>query len=425
MLRLEEKVSHFDRVPSYADWDRRPFGTKTLLEDNLRSFERSHQEQIDSATTLDTKGRIVATQSLQLSSAWVTHFISFIDETYQSFMKQHTFTEEKAWELTTQLGRRVFLEIASLRNGIITAICIGADAQEQISRLVFWAIFRCHDIMKSFKDANFCDHPAIAGEYMKFLTANSGYEVIGQLVSKIESLTTSLAEAVKAAAAATKQAGIASNAVDEMKKRFTEIERQLTKINTETKNRKWDSVIEARGSRKRMSSPACLGPTPVKKSATFRNECAERVLNQGGKRFEIGFLNARFPLTVYIYFENFPIWLFSLDVAWCKKLVILGHESETALLSLFFSSERALLVTLLAPFSKLDKLLFAVNVTISKASAQLIFLSGSLFPYLLDVIDSFSDHVVLGVCDEHYSGRLRNGRPTASNTIDAQRLTAL
>lgn len=219
-------TSHFEGVASYARWDEQITGTRDVIAETLRQFEITHQEQIETGTFPDTKARTIATQSLLLASGWITKFLGYIDDTYKNLMKQHTFTAAQSW-LTTLLGRRVLIEVSVPRNGIITAVQIGVDSQDQISKLVLWPIVRSHDIMKKYKDANFADHPSIAAEYVKFLTAHSGYEVISQLSGQVVSLQEELVVAVKTAESAKKQASNAMNLVDELNKTFQALEKKF------------------------------------------------------------------------------------------------------------------------------------------------------------------------------------------------------
>lgn len=148
-------ISHFDRVASFAAWDENQCGLKDVIKDQLGSFEISHQEEIDANTDKDSKVRAVATQALQTSVLWITQFINYIDDTYKGFMRQHTFTTSKAWELVTQLGRRIFLEVSLPRVGVCTSITVGRDNPILfMHKLVLWPILRSHDIMKAFKDAS-------------------------------------------------------------------------------------------------------------------------------------------------------------------------------------------------------------------------------------------------------------------------------
>lgn len=206
----------FNGIPNYSAWENSSEGTKELIAEHLATFKTLHQNDIDEYTLPETKGRDLASKSLVLAVCWIRSFVTYIDDTYKSFMRQHTFTPEKAWELTTQLGCRIFIEVSVPRNGVLTSFNIGKN--EKINKLTFWPIIRCNDIMKAFQDARFEDHPTIAGEYVKFLTANSGSEVISKVLIRLDKQDGDIATAGKSAKAAEKLASSAFNSADEQKR---------------------------------------------------------------------------------------------------------------------------------------------------------------------------------------------------------------
>lgn len=62
---------------------------------------------------------------------------------------------------------------------------------------------------------------------------------------------------------------------------------------------------------------------------------------------------------------------------------------------------------------------------VSLGTFPLFLISGSLFPYVLNLLVYYSDHLLIGVVDAHYSGCLRNGRPTSRCDSDAKLLMDL
>lgn len=92
----------------------------------------------------------------------------------------------------------------------------------------------------------------------------------------------------------------------------------------------------------------------VKAPPSHRNE----VLNPGSKRLEIGYFNAKNPLTVYILAEGFPVWLLSLDATWCCGLILVGATSLEVFLLPFSQGLRDMLLLLLEPFLRNRSLSF-------------------------------------------------------------------
>lgn len=219
-------MTHFDEVESFAAWDRRSSGNCDAIKDNLNLFERSHQQLIAAIPEEYARGKVLAARALNASFRWITEFHSYLDETYKSFASLSSFDEKKAWELTTQLGRRILIEVAVPRNGIASAVTVGHNAKSQLNKLVFWPILQSHDVMNLFLDANFEDHPTISAEYVKFLTANLGGDSDAK---NNKELKEELATALKNLAKAQTSLSTAMNKIDELNKKFREFETRLTK----------------------------------------------------------------------------------------------------------------------------------------------------------------------------------------------------
>lgn len=216
--KTSKRVSHFDKVDSHIDWANQHYGTKALITNALNGFEISHQIQINTHWPDETnRGRILATKALSTAGSWIREFISYIDATYNSFHLHSSFSAERSWELTTQLGRRILIDMAAPREGVSTAIKIG-QGNSRCNNIVFWPMLRAHDVGKAFKDAKFGDDPSIAGEYVKFLVSSSGSD---------SSLREELAVAFKLATKANDASVRALNLLDEHhKKKFAELDKK-------------------------------------------------------------------------------------------------------------------------------------------------------------------------------------------------------
>lgn len=135
--KASKGVSHFNKVDAHVNWANQYYGTKALITNALNSFEITHQNQINSHWPDEmNRGRILATKVLSSSGSWIREFISYIDATFTSFHTHSNFSTERSWELTTQLGRRIFIDIAAPREGVSTAINIGQGDTK--NKLVIW-----------------------------------------------------------------------------------------------------------------------------------------------------------------------------------------------------------------------------------------------------------------------------------------------
>jgi hypothetical protein len=59
---------------------------------------------------------------------------------------------------------------------------------QQIAQVTFWATLKSLDVMSRIRKYNFKDDPVVSSELVKFLTVNTGFEVVEQLSAKMKTL---------------------------------------------------------------------------------------------------------------------------------------------------------------------------------------------------------------------------------------------
>jgi hypothetical protein len=106
--------------------------------EELLVFEEAHQKLIDQTLNQECKAYNLAQQALNNSVAWIIHLIGYMEDAYKALIQQNKFTIEKAWQLVTQLARRIFLEVSRPRISINTTFKVGDN--EQIGYLILWPI---------------------------------------------------------------------------------------------------------------------------------------------------------------------------------------------------------------------------------------------------------------------------------------------
>ena len=212
---LADNASHLSKVPTHKSWANGTGGLKKAIEKKLSRLKSSLREVIGIELGPGTIAYAVAVEALEKSISWIGSFLSFLDQTYESLHVQSNFSSPRAWSLTTQLGRRVFSDLHSVRVGTTKAMGKGRRA---ICPVILWSVFRTHDKMAAFEVANFEDHPSIASEYVKFLATNSGLEVVSKLEDEVGSLKSKVKELEKMVSAATVKADKASSTADVVKK---------------------------------------------------------------------------------------------------------------------------------------------------------------------------------------------------------------
>lgn len=97
------------------------------------------------------------------------------------------FMKRQAWALTMQLVQQVWNDLYFLRLGALDNV---GGNQSSMCKAVLWAVFRTHDLMETYKVANFDNHPSIISppEYVKFLATNLGFEQMEAVQKEIASL---------------------------------------------------------------------------------------------------------------------------------------------------------------------------------------------------------------------------------------------
>jgi hypothetical protein len=126
-----------------------------------------------------------ASLSHTYSMLWIEALIAFIDETY-SELTRAKFSEKQGWSLIIRLSSRILIEVAAPRSGVKQNFITGRI--DVISKQIFWAVIRSHDIMARYKDKSFKNDPLVSAEYVKFLIMNTWMELIDQLVKRVTTL---------------------------------------------------------------------------------------------------------------------------------------------------------------------------------------------------------------------------------------------
>lgn len=219
--------SHFDNIDSFEDWDLPIMGFRAKLKEELEDFEETHLRMIGEILSTDAPAYRIATMSVQASVTWIQSFITYLDETYMETSRLQSFTPARAWQLVTQIGRRILNEVGSPRIGVRKLFRVGDNAK--IAQAMFWPMVQSHEIMSRFKKANFKDDPAISNEFMKFLATNSGStDGLAPINSKLTKLESEIKESAKVAKGASTSATNSANKADEVKKTLTSLIQRIT-----------------------------------------------------------------------------------------------------------------------------------------------------------------------------------------------------
>jgi hypothetical protein len=159
--------------------------------------------------------------------SWIGAFITHLDNAHEHLHVQVGFTSPRAWALTAQLGHRIFSDLHSVRVGTMKSM---GSKPESICPAILWSVFRTHDKMAGFEDANFENHPSIASEFVKFLATNTGIEGMAVLQEEVAALKSKLKDAEKQATLASGKADEASSVADVAKKAAETLSKQVDRL---------------------------------------------------------------------------------------------------------------------------------------------------------------------------------------------------
>jgi hypothetical protein len=221
-----DNVSFFSKVPTHKVWAG-SFGLKKMIEKRLAKLKTSLREVLATELELGSMAYIVAVEALSKTISWIGAFITYLDNTYEHLHVQVGFTSARAWALTTQLGYRIFSDLHSVRVGTMKSM---GSKPESICPAILWSVFRTHDKMAGFEDANFENHPSIASEFVKFLATNTGIEGMAVLQEEVAALKSKLKDTEKQATLAFGKADKAASVADVAKKATETLSKQVDRL---------------------------------------------------------------------------------------------------------------------------------------------------------------------------------------------------
>ena len=160
--------------------------------------------------------------------------MSFVDTIYEKLFVYSKFTAEQGWSLTTQILDRICEDLFAPKEGVAAAMTVEDPAS--ICSHMLWSCFKTHDVMTTYMEYSFENHPAISAEYVKFLATNSGFDKVEKMESTVNGIKASVdkagADALKArqiADGASSQSGVVSKNLDAMSKRVAKMEDKVFK----------------------------------------------------------------------------------------------------------------------------------------------------------------------------------------------------
>lgn len=178
----ERNKSKLDQMPTFATWKSGGEGVRNYIVKQMNVNYNTMTQEISFALGRApefSKANALAVRCLNDTITFLTQLMNFVDTIYEKLVSESQFTVAQAWSLTTQILDRICEELYVPKEGVSGAMLI--DEPESVCCHILWAAFKTHDIMKSYIDSNFENHPVVSAEYVKFLATNSGTEKVEKL----------------------------------------------------------------------------------------------------------------------------------------------------------------------------------------------------------------------------------------------------
>ncbi|KAI2504191.1 hypothetical protein MHU86_10305 [Fragilaria crotonensis] len=165
---------------------------------------------------------------LNATITFLTQMLAFVDTIYDKLVSASKFTAEQGWSLTMKILDRICEDLFSPKEGVVVAMNVEEPAS--ICAHVLWSCFRTHDIMATYLEVNFENHPAISAEYVKFLATNSGFDKVERMETMMSGIKSQVDKAVSDVTKARSIADGAASAGSSAIKGLAELTKRVTKL---------------------------------------------------------------------------------------------------------------------------------------------------------------------------------------------------
>ena len=209
-------------LPSSKSWEDPKTGTgmKNRLKLMSSSVKQQVSRNIAHRLGAHPLAASVASYCLDASYSFVLALISWISDTHLE-LTTHGYDDALSWQLVTQVVYHIFsADMDKARNFVRESL--DAQSPKEMALAVLWGTFRTLEVAQEYMKHGFADHPSISSQYVKFLLTSKGEETAkleAKFALEIKALKELVAKATQAAKDAKAAAALASNGVDQLKKK--------------------------------------------------------------------------------------------------------------------------------------------------------------------------------------------------------------
>ncbi|KAI2495228.1 hypothetical protein MHU86_19282 [Fragilaria crotonensis] len=228
-MATDRNKSKLNKLADHKVWKAGGEGVHNYIVERMNLLHTTISQDIGYVLGSDPKGQLLATMCLNATITFLTQMLAFVDTIYDKSVMASKFTAEQGWSLTMKILDRICEDLFAPKEGVVVAMNV--EDPGSICAHVLWSCFKTHDIMATYLEVNFENHPAISAEYVKFLATNSGFDKVDRLETTVAALKVQVekaaSESAKARSIADGSASAASagtRAVADLTKRVTKLE---------------------------------------------------------------------------------------------------------------------------------------------------------------------------------------------------------
>jgi hypothetical protein len=114
---------------------------------------------------------------------FVQRFVSFINTTYINYKLTSYFEDEENWDVLLAYIERLFKDLKNAR-------CLIQDASESYASVLLWGILKSHEVMDSYLQKDFKNHPAFNSILVQRMLKSSPTAEVHSKIASLEKGTT-------------------------------------------------------------------------------------------------------------------------------------------------------------------------------------------------------------------------------------------
>ncbi|KAI2503869.1 hypothetical protein MHU86_10594 [Fragilaria crotonensis] len=227
-MSTDRNKSKLNKLTDHKVWKAGGEGVHTYVVQRMNLLLSTISQDIGHVLGGDPKAQLLATMCLNATITFVTQLLAFVDTIYDKLVVASKFTAEQGWSLTMKILDRICEDLFAPKEGV--AVAMNVEDPASICAHMLWSCFKTHDVMATYMEFNFENHPAISAEYVKFLATNSGFDKVERLEATVTGMKSQVDKAATDAAKARSIADGSASAASATAKALAELVKRVGKV---------------------------------------------------------------------------------------------------------------------------------------------------------------------------------------------------